>query len=56
MLRKWLWCQTSCGQIAKAISVNKHRDFWKEVKRIKCRNHAAPAKVDGQTGDENIAN
>ena len=42
-------------KMAEAISENKNRDLWSEVRRIKGRNKFLPSSIDGVVGDEEIA-
>ena len=42
--------------MADAIVDNRTRDLWKEVKKIKGRNNASPANVDGATNVDDILN
>ena len=42
-------------KMAEAISENRRRDLWKEVKKIKGRNNFSPSHVDGVTGDDEIS-
>ena len=41
-------------KMAQAISENRTRDLWKEVKKIKGRNNTAPCSVDGCVDDAEI--
>ena len=41
--------------MAEAISENRNRDLWSEVRRIKGRNQFLPSNIDGVLGDEEIA-
>ena len=43
-------------RMADAIVDNRTRDLWKEVKKIKGRNNASPANVDGATNVDDILN
>ena len=42
-------------KMAEAISENRNRDLWSEVRRIKGRNQFLPSSIDGVLGDEEIA-
>ena len=42
-------------KMAEAISENRNRDLWSEVRRIKGRNKFLPSSIDGVVGDEEIA-
>ena len=42
-------------KMAEAISENRNRDLWSEVRRIKGRNKFLPSNIDGVVGDEEIA-
>ena len=42
-------------KMAEAISENRNRDLWSEVRRIKGRNKFLPSSIDGVVGDEGIA-
>ena len=42
-------------KMAEAISENRNRDLWSEVRRIKGRNKLLPSSIDGVVGDEKIA-
>ena len=42
-------------KMAEAISKNRNRDLWSEVRRIKGRNQFLPSSIDGVVGDEEIA-
>ena len=42
-------------KLAEAISENRNRDLWSEVRRIKGRNKFLPSSIDGVVGDEEIA-
>ena len=41
--------------VKQAISRNKNRDLWKEVKAMTHARQELPSVIDGQIGDENIA-
>ena len=41
-------------KMAEAISENRNRDLWSEVRRIKGRNKFLPSRIDGVVGDEEI--
>ena len=43
------------ARLAEAISRNKNRDLWKEVKAMTHATQELPSVIDGQIGDENIA-
>ena len=43
-------------RMAEAISRNKNRDLWKEVQTMTQAKQELPNVIDGQTGNENIAN
>ena len=42
-------------KMAEAISENRNRDLWSEVRRIKSRNKFLPSSIDGVVGDKEIA-
>ena len=42
-------------KMAEAISENRNRDMWSELRRIKGRNKFLPSSIDGVVGDEKIA-
>ena len=42
-------------KMVEAISENRNRDLWSEVRRIKGRNKFFPSSIDGVMGDEEIA-
>ena len=42
-------------KMAEAISENRNRDLWSDVRRIKGRNKFLPSSIDGVVGDEEIA-
>ena len=42
-------------KVAEAISENRTRDLWSEVRRTKGRNKFLPSSVDGVVGDGEIA-
>ena len=42
-------------KMAQAISENRTRDLWSEVRRIKGRHKFLPSSVDGVVGDDEIA-
>ena len=42
-------------KMAEAISENRNRDLWSEVRRIKGKNKFLPSSIDGVVGDEGIA-
>ena len=42
-------------KMAEAVSENRNRDLWSEVRRIKGRNKFLPSSIDGVVGDEEIA-
>ena len=43
-------------KMAEAISCNRNRDLWKEVKSMTHAKQELPSVIDGQVGNENIAN
>ena len=43
-------------RMAEAISRNKNRDLWKEVKSMTQSKQELPSVIDGQVGNENIVN
>ena len=43
-------------KMAEAISRNKNRDLWKEVKSMTQSKQELPSVIDGQVGNENIVN
>ena len=45
----------SSTKMTEAISENRNRDLWSEVRRIKGRNKFLPSSIDGVVGDEEIA-
>ena len=44
------------ARLAEAISRNKNRDLWKEVKSMTQARQELPSVIDGEIGDKNIAN
>ena len=42
--------------MAEALMQNKTRDYWAEVKRVRCKSNVLPNLIDGVQGKENIAN
>ena len=42
-------------KMTEAISENRNRDLWSEVRRIKSRNKFLNSNIDGVVGDEEIA-
>ena len=43
-------------RFAAALAANRNRDFWREVKRIRCRRCNVSSIVDGQSSAVDIAN
>jgi len=42
-------------QLSAVLSENRNRDFWQEVKRIRCRQSNISSVVDGQSSAADIA-
>ena len=54
------WDSIQCQKLGSTLSFRNHRDFWKEVMKIRCSTHAQGASgsqsVDGLTNEADIAN
>jgi len=43
------------NRFASAISENRHRDFWREVKQLRCQRKGVCSVIDGLTNSDDIA-
>ena len=43
------------SRFATAISENRHRDFWREVKQLRCQHNGVCSVIDGLTNSDDIA-